>query len=459
MRTRLPTLILSFVAACSTTPVAEPPPDPDPAFAIEGMGVHYAAELDALVFEMSVEGRAGSVKPVPAGQVHGAPVLGYVFPTTLASTDVGFDAVEGTVALALTSHPDFDDTPLWDEDGNAAYDDDGAVYHAHWVVLEPNEAAPAGLAVKVAGEEARLPPTAPMPMYLDSPGFTVVEQEHAIRVVVPLDRVRRKLGFQFGALTAAMRVDASGPSPVLKVEQVYSSYADGAQSAVQGAEAAPERAWPEPVDGDEASLDLVAAQATHLPDLGTVLFELDTASSVATWVPEARGAVDGAPVLGYVLPTTLAPATVGFVGLEGLLALAVTVHPDFDDTPNFDEDLDGDYANDGAIYHVHWVVLVDDEASPAKLSVPRVVDPSQRPPSSPMPMAIDSPGYHAFASGTKLRVLVPERDLKGRLDFGFDALSAWMRVDGQGEGPVLRVESVLEILSGDLSLPLRISSR
>lgn len=206
------------------------PPDPtlqgpgaqDPAFDIVGASVSYRDDIDSLVFEQRVAGVAGSIAPEPAGQLDGAPVLGYVFPTTLEPSDVGFGSVEGTLALAATSHPDFDDTPLWDEDNSGAYDDDGVVYHAHWVVLVDDDRAPAGLAAKQAGSEADvLPPTAPMPMYLDSPGFNVVRRGDAIRIVVPLWRVNQRRDFSFDAVTAFMQVDASGPLPLLGVHEVY----------------------------------------------------------------------------------------------------------------------------------------------------------------------------------------------------------------------------------------------
>lgn len=206
----------------------EPDPDPqaqptgiDPAFDISGASVVYHDDIESLVFEQRVVGDAGSVAPDPAGQLDGAPVLGYVFPTTLAPTDVGFGDVEGTLALAATSHPDFDDTPLWDEDNNGNYRDDGVVYHSHWVVLVDDERAPAGLAARQADADAVLPPTAPMEMYLDSPGFNIVRRGEAIRIVVPLQRVNGRRDFAFDAVTALMRVDASDALPLLGVEEVY----------------------------------------------------------------------------------------------------------------------------------------------------------------------------------------------------------------------------------------------
>lgn len=129
----------------------------------------------------------------------------------------------------------------------------------------------------------------------------------------------------------------------------------------------------------------------------------------------------------------------------------MTSHPDFDDTPLWDESLDGRYGDDGGVYHVHWAVLVADEDSPAGLSVPPAGD-IPRPPTSPMPMLLDSPGFHAFARGTTLTVLIPAWHLPTTESFDFDALTASMRVDASS-APTLRVEEVHEILSGDLSLP------
>lgn len=191
---------------------------------ITDAGIRYAADLQLLVFEQQVAGVAGATTPEPRGAMDGAPVLGYVFPTSLDPEDVGFAPGDGVVALAATSHPDFDDTPLWDENGDGTYENDGVRFHTHWVVLVPDERVPGGLAVKETQRiEQDLPATNPgMPMYLDSPGFSVILDGSALRVAVPLDRVGGRRDFSFDAVTVYMEVNTSDETrPLLGVYHVY----------------------------------------------------------------------------------------------------------------------------------------------------------------------------------------------------------------------------------------------
>lgn len=198
------------------------------ALEIQSTQVQYMQDLDLLVFEQQLAGTAGATLPQPAGQLDGAPVLGYVFPTTLSPEDVGFGGTEGIVALAITSHPDFDDTPLWDEDNDADYANDGVIWHSHWVVLTADERVPGGLSVAAfdPGDEAAvvMPPTNPgMAIYLDSPGFSVVSDQNTLRVLVPAQRVNHNIDFNFDAVTAYMEVNTSDQNrPMLGVYEVYS---------------------------------------------------------------------------------------------------------------------------------------------------------------------------------------------------------------------------------------------
>lgn len=201
------------------TPVAETPD-----LRLVAASVTHDQALDLLVFEQRVAGTAGGTTPAARGALEGAPVLGYVFPTTLAATDVGFPSTPGTVALAVTSHPDFDDSPLWDENGDGRYDNDGLTWHTHWVVLVEDARVPGKLAVKEfkKADGVVLPPTAPdMPMFMDSPGFAVVSRGATLRVLVPAPRVSGRTDFRFDAVTAYMQVATTGDRPMLGVYAVY----------------------------------------------------------------------------------------------------------------------------------------------------------------------------------------------------------------------------------------------
>lgn len=203
-------------------------------FRIARVTVQHDARIGATIWEIQVEGAAGRTTPAPVGKLDGAPVLGYVFPTTLASTDVGFGATEGIVALALTSHPDFDDSPLWDENNDSNTGNDGLVWHPHWVVLVKDERVAGGLAVKQFQEgdkTVKLPPTAPpMPMYMDSPGYQVVTDGQVIRVIVPDYRINNRRDFKYDGVACFMEVrtggagsaHGGGDKPMLGVNKVYS---------------------------------------------------------------------------------------------------------------------------------------------------------------------------------------------------------------------------------------------
>jgi hypothetical protein len=207
--------------------------DNSPDFKIKAASVKFNKKFGLLEFVIEVEGTAGKTTPKPAGKLNGAPVLGYVFPTTLKSEDVGFNKTEGIVALALTAHPDFDDSPLWDENGDGIYNNDGIVWHPHWVVLVKDERVKGGLSVKEFDKndkQIKLPTTAPdMPMYMDSPGFPVTTEGNEIRVIVPAYRISNKINFNFDAVACYMEVSASGDEhsgdmkmPMLGVYNVYS---------------------------------------------------------------------------------------------------------------------------------------------------------------------------------------------------------------------------------------------
>lgn len=63
------------------------------------------------VFLMALSDKAGESKPAATGKLAGSDVFSYVWPTTIDTYAVGFEGKAGILALAVTAHPDFDDTP------------------------------------------------------------------------------------------------------------------------------------------------------------------------------------------------------------------------------------------------------------------------------------------------------------------------------------------------------------
>ncbi|TCC88523.1 hypothetical protein EZ428_17940 [Pedobacter frigiditerrae] len=188
---------------------------------------------NTLEFEITVGGKAGETKPKAIWKFDMAPVLGYVFPTTLKPEDIGFSSTQGIVALALTSHPDFDDTPLWDENNDRNFANDGILWHPHWVILIKDDRVGGGLSVKEhkKADLVTKPKTAPeMNMYMDSPGYPVATVGKVIRVSVPLFHVNNQTKFKFDAVACYMEISAPDgkemekkmDKPMLGVYNVFS---------------------------------------------------------------------------------------------------------------------------------------------------------------------------------------------------------------------------------------------
>lgn len=184
-----------------------------------------ATEGRHAIFTMAVAGTPGEDRPEAAGGLAGAPVFSYVWPTSLDPSVIGFEAGAGLLAFAVTIHPDFDDTPLFDESNSGATDDDGGIWHSHWVVLGPDEACGAG-ALKVVdipeGETPPLPLTWPgLPILIDSPGWSPVFDGATLRVKVPFADIGAAAGARFDGVTAALRVNANIHAPLLCVTDVF----------------------------------------------------------------------------------------------------------------------------------------------------------------------------------------------------------------------------------------------
>mgnify|MGYP000162144682 CR=1 FL=1 len=189
------------------------------------LAAHVHQDGNLVTFHMSTNGTAGATKPEPVGDLAGAPVYAYVWPTSLDPSAVGFEAKSGILALAATSHPDFDDTPLYDENNDGDRGNDGDLWHSHWVVLAPTEACgPGALAVRdiAEGTSPKLPLTWPgLPLFIDSPGYTPVFDGEEVAITVPFASDVKIAGTKYDGVTSALKVNANIHAPLLCVTDVF----------------------------------------------------------------------------------------------------------------------------------------------------------------------------------------------------------------------------------------------
>jgi len=194
-----------------------------PAFDIVHTKITTAGNV--ATFHIAVSGKAGSSRPAKTGKLAGSNVFSYVWPTTIDPSAIGFDKGAGILAFAVTSHPDFDDTPLYDENGDCDLANDGDLWHSHWVVLKPDDACGKG-ALKVVdipeGAKPNLPKTWPgLPILIDSPAWSPVFKEGTLEVRVPFDDIGVVTEANFDGVTSGLRVNASVHSPLLCVVDVF----------------------------------------------------------------------------------------------------------------------------------------------------------------------------------------------------------------------------------------------
>lgn len=206
-----------------------------------------------------------------------------------------------------------------------------------------------------------------------------------------------------------------------------------------------------------ADFDILAAHVHR--DGRVVTFHMTTNGVAGSSQPEATGQFQGSAIWAYVWPTSLNPSTVGFEADTGILALAATNHPDFDDTPLFDENVDGDTGNDGGHWHSHWVVLVPNEdCGPGALSVrdiPEGTEPAMPATWPGVPMFLDSPGFTPVFDGPEIKINVTLSEAGAEAIDGqsYDGVTSALKVNADLHAPFACVTDVWDVASGDLSLP------
>lgn len=202
----------------------------------------------------------------------------------------------------------------------------------------------------------------------------------------------------------------------------------------------------------EASFDIVETRV--IIDGEKVIFRTRVRAAAGAAKPQATGKFEGSAVHAYVWPTSLNSGDIGFEKDQGIVALAATFHPDFDDaskrakTPTNREK-----------WHAHWVVLNEDKACPGGLKVRDI--PAGATPRLPAdwpgaPILIDSPEYRTDLAGELVEVHVPLAGIGALADARFDGVTAGLKVNANLHAPLLCVQNVFKVASGNLSLPGRV---
>ncbi len=103
----------------------------------------------------------------------------------------------------------------------------------------------------------------------------------------------------------------------------------------------------------QASFDIVETTITTKGD--TAVFTTRVRGEAGKDKPDTDRKFGGSSVYAYVWPTALDSGEIGFDSKQGIVALAVTFHPDFDDAA---------YGGKNRhVWHPHWVVLAKDAAA------------------------------------------------------------------------------------------------
>ncbi len=126
----------------------------------------------------------------------------------------------------------------------------------------------------------------------------------------------------------------------------------------------------------------------------------------------------------------------------------------------YDENGDGDKANDGDLWHSHGVVLVRDETcgkGALKIrDIPEGTKPTLPKTWPGLPILIDSPSYKPVFAGPKVSVRVPAATLGNTASVKIDSVTAGLRINASVHAPLVCVADVFDVASGDLSLPGRV---
>ncbi|MGY9014416.1 MAG: hypothetical protein ACKVG9_03855 [Rhodospirillales bacterium] len=129
--------------------------------------------------------------------------------------------------------------------------------------------------------------------------------------------------------------------------------------------------------------------------------------------------------------------------------------------PLYDENSDNDPTNDGDVWHSHWVVLQSNDACGqvmlAIVDIPEGTSPTLPKTWPGLPILLDSPGWDPIFNADTVEVNVAFNQSVNIEETSYDGVTAGLRVNQSVHAPLLCVVDVMNVASGDLSLPGKVN--
>lgn len=187
------------------------------------------------------------------------------------------------------------------------------------------------------------------------------------------------------------------------------------------------------------SFDILGADIIRYEE--GVIFRMRVRGDAGKEKPSPAGDLRGSKVFAYAWPTTLNSDAVGFPPDQGIVALAVTFHPDFDDEVG---------AENRDRWHAHWLVIEKDAACDGAYKVKDALAEGEN---RTLPVMMSTPELPVRVEGEIVETIVPTMALHAIAGTNFDGMTMQLQVNSTSTKPALCVTTLYDTASHDFSLP------
>lgn len=191
----------------------------------------------------------------------------------------------------------------------------------------------------------------------------------------------------------------------------------------------------------EPSFDILSVEA--VPMQADLSFRMTVRGEAGAQTPAAERRKARGEIYAYIWPMNVDTVKAGFPPGQGLLAIALVNHPDFDDGPALSRNSEG--------WHSHWFVLVPDKACGSNgLKVKEMAEDTVK--GSGLPVMTSAPDFPVSHEGSMAEVRVPRALLGDMVALRFDGLTASLQMSDAETPPFMCISQVFDVASKGLTL-------